>query len=255
MTDSLKSRIARGDRLAGTFVKTASHQSMEVLCGAGMDFVVIDAEHAPFSPDALDLCLLAARAQGVPALVRVPDTQAGTFLQCLDMGATGLLVPHARTPEGVAEDLKKARYVGGSRGFSNSPRAGGYGQVGMADHIRRADAEVACVFQIEDAEAIEHIEALAALEGVAGYLIGRADLAVSLGCTDIHAEPVVQAVDKVAEACRRHGKPLGIFVTDVAETARWVDQGLSFFIVASDQAFLARQASQVMAQFTQLHRQ
>lgn len=255
MTDSLKSRIARGDRLAGTFVKTASHQGMEVLCGAGMDFVVIDAEHAPFSPDALDRCLLAARAQGVPALVRVPDTQASTFLQCLDMGAAGLLVPHARTPEGVAEDLKKARYVGGSRGFSNSPRAGGYGKVGMADHIRRADAEVVCVFQIEDAEAIEHIEALAALEGVAGYLIGRADLAVSLGCTDIHAEPVVQAVEKVAQACRRHGKPLGIFVTDVAETPRWVDQGMSFFIVASDQAFLARQASQVMAQFTQLHRQ
>lgn len=227
---------------------------MEVLCGAGMDFVVIDAEHAPFSPDALDLCLLAARSQGVPALVRVHDTQASTFLQALDMGAAGLLVPHARTPEGVAADLKKARYIGGTRGFSNSPRAGGYGKVGMADHIRRADAEVACIFQIEDAQAIEHIEALAALEGVTGYLVGRADLAVSLGCTDIHAEPVVQAVEKVADACRRHGKPLGIFVGDVAETPRWVDQGLSFFIVGSDQAFLARQAAQVMAQFAQQHR-
>jgi 2-keto-3-deoxy-L-rhamnonate aldolase RhmA len=240
--------------MAGTFVKTASHQSMEVLCASGLDFVVIDAEHAPFSSADLDVNIMAARAQQTPVLVRVPDTHAGTFLQVLDMGAQGLLIPHAKTPEGVREDLRKAHYFqGGVRGFSNSPRAGRYGKTAMAEHIKVSDEQVACVFQIEDAQAVDHIDALAQIPEVAGYLIGRADLAVSLGCTDIQNPKVVQAVDRVASACRAHGKPLGIFVGDVSETQAWADLGMSFFIVGSDQAFLSRYATGVAQSFSKLH--
>ena len=227
---------------------------MEVLCGAGLDFVVIDAEHAPFAWNDLDVCLLAAKSMGVPAWVRVPDTQASTFLQVLDMGAQGLLIPHAKTVEGVLDDLKKARYFeGGVRGFSNSPRAGGYGKLSMREHTQQADKDVTCIFQIEDAQAVDNIDALAALSDVTGYLIGRADLAMSLGTTDIQSPLVVDAVEKVMAACRKHQKPLGMFVSDAAETARWVDQGMSFFIIGSDQSYLSKYAASVSDAFKKMH--
>jgi 2-keto-3-deoxy-L-rhamnonate aldolase RhmA len=171
------------------------------------------------------------------------------------MGAQGLLIPHAKTAQGVLEDLKKTRYFdGGERGFSNSPRAGGYGKLSMREHTQRADASVTCIFQIEDALAVENIDALAALPEVTGYLIGRADLALSLGVTDIQSPVVVDAVEKVIAACQTHRKPLGIFVTDAAETARWVEKGLSFFVIGSDQAYLSKHAASVVDAFQKMHK-
>jgi 2-keto-3-deoxy-L-rhamnonate aldolase RhmA len=254
LTDSFKTRLQRGDKLASTFVKTASHQNMEVLCGSGLDFVVIDAEHAPFSVTDLDVNIMAARSRQMPVLVRVPDAQAATLLQVLDMGAQGLLIPHAKTPEGVRADLEKTRYVQGTRGFSNSPRAGMYGKTSMADHVRQSDEQVTCIFQIEDAQAVDLVDQLAQIPEVTGYLIGRADLAVSLGSTDIHSPVVSQAVAKVAQACQKHGKPLGIFVTDVAEIPPWLAMGMSFFIIGSDQSYLSRHATGVAQAFSTLQK-
>ena len=57
MSASFREQVRDRQRLTGTFFKTASYQSVEVLAGSGLDFIVLDAEHAP-----LDVCLMAARA-------------------------------------------------------------------------------------------------------------------------------------------------------------------------------------------------
>jgi 2-keto-3-deoxy-L-rhamnonate aldolase RhmA len=87
-TTTFRQRVRRRERLAGTFVKTAAHPLVEVLGTTGLDFIVIDAEHAPFDRAAIDACVLAARAGALPALVRVADETAATILGVLDAGAT-----------------------------------------------------------------------------------------------------------------------------------------------------------------------
>ncbi len=236
------------ERLAGTFVKTASYQMVEVLGASGLDFIVIDAEHAPFSQNALDTCLLAARAARLPALVRIADTEPATILQALDMGATGLLVPHAKTVGGIREVLARTRYRGGSRGFSNSPRAGNYGAIPMRQLVDAADSEAAIVFQIEDREAVEAIDALAALDEVDAFLLGRADLAMSYGVFDAAHPEVDAAVVQVCKACAAAGKPVGIFLADAGELARWAQLGVSVFLMGSDQAMLRAQARAIAGQ-------
>ena len=111
--------------LLGTFVKTPGPHNTEALGTAGLDFVVIDEEHAPFDRGSIDLALLGARAGGIAGLVRVSD--AGHLLAALDDGATGVLIPHVDSPQRAAEVVSLCRYRGGSRGFSNTTRAGGYG--------------------------------------------------------------------------------------------------------------------------------
>jgi 2-keto-3-deoxy-L-rhamnonate aldolase RhmA len=235
--------VRAGQRLAGTFVKTASHQTVEVLGTTGLDFIVIDAEHAPFSQNALDTCLLAARATQLPALVRIGDTQPATILQALDMGAAGLLVPHAKTVAGIREVLACTQYRQGSRGFSNSSRAGQYGAAPMRQLVDSADPQVAVVFQIEDREAVDAIETLAALEEVDAFLIGRADLAMSYSVFDA-AHPEVQAAAiRVCKACAAAAKPVGMFLADAGELEHWLQLGVSLFVVGSDQALLRAQAS------------
>ncbi len=246
---SLKERIRSRERLIGTFVKTASHQVVEILGAVGFDFLVVDAEHAPFDRNTLDIASLAARASGTPAIVRLPDSVAPETLNALDLGYAGVLAPHAKTRAGVDQLVRTCRYRDGIRGYSNSPRSGAYGATGMRDHIERSDASAVVICQIEDRETVDNLDELAAADGVDCYLIGRADLAVSLGVVDITDPLVTHAVERIAQTCTKAGKPVGMFVPDTRDISPYVDMGVSVFIAGSDQAMLRAHATASVSQF------
>ena len=96
---TLKTRMRRRDILAGTFLKTPAHDMVEVLATSGLDFICLDAEHAPFARARMDACLAVGRAMGFPILVRVPDGTPSELLRVLDSGAVGVVVPHVTTPK------------------------------------------------------------------------------------------------------------------------------------------------------------
>lgn len=93
----------------GTFIKTAHPQVVEVLGTSGLAFAVIDAGHAPFDRNTLDLLMLTGRAAKLPLLVRIPDKAGPTILQVLDLGAAGLLVPHVNNAEEARSIVARAR--------------------------------------------------------------------------------------------------------------------------------------------------
>lgn len=243
---SFKQRIRARELLIGTFVKTGHHQVVEILGASGLDLLVVDAEHAPFDRASLDALALAARASGIPTLVRLPDTTAPGALSALDSGYTGVLSPHAKTREGAAQIVRNCRYREGIRGFSNSSRAGAYGAISMREHIEKSDSTAVVICQIEDREAVDNLDELVQVEGVDCYLIGRADLAVSLGCTDIGEPSVTTAVRRVIDACADAQKPVGLFVADARDIAQYSEMGVSMFIVGSDQSMLRAQASSIV---------
>ena len=247
--ERFRQRVRSRQRLVGTFVKTASHQLVEVLATAQLDFLVIDAEHAPFDRQQLDVSVLAARASGIEALVRLPNSSADTVLNVLDIGASGILVPHALDAASARATLARARYRGGERGFSNSPRAGGYGAIGMQALVDAADQNLSVLCQIEDREAVDHIDEIAAVDGIDCLFIGRADLAVSYGTFDPTHADVSAAIEHVCKACTAAKKTIGIFVGDVSETARYEAMGVSLFVVGSDQAMLRAQALAMVRTF------
>ena len=249
---TLRQSVRSQQKVTSTFIKTASHQTIEVLGQCGLDCVVIDAEHAPFSSEKLDTCLMAARAAQLPALVRVPNAFASTLLQILDMGASGLLIPHALRAKDVQETIVSTLYKSGHRGFSNSPRAGGYGAIGMKTLIEGADQETTLIFQIEDKMAIENIDELAAIERVDAYLIGRADLAVSLGVFDVNHPLIDSSIQSVVQSCKKHNKAVGIFITEAEDAQKWIAIGISFFIIGSDQSMLIKQAKTNITYFKNL---
>ncbi|MCJ9753427.1 aldolase/citrate lyase family protein, partial [Neorhizobium sp. BETTINA12A] len=141
-------------------------------------------------------------------------------------------------------------YRGGARGFSNSPRAGGYGATGMWAHIEAQDRDIAVLAMIEDREAIDVIEAIVAVDGLDGIFIGRGDLTVSLGAKSA-SEPVVKdAVARIMAAARNAGKPICIMVGSVDEIGPFRADGASAFIVSSDQALLRASANRIRAEFS-----
>src|SRR5665648_518647 len=73
----------------------------------------------------------------------------------------------------------------------------------------------------ETAEGVEQSGKIAAVEGIDVLWIGHFDLTISLGIAGQFSHPAyLRAVDRVLDACLRHGKTPGIMAADV-ETARF----------------------------------
>lgn len=237
-----RERVRRGDRLLGTFIKTPHPAVVEVLGGMPLDCLCIDAEHAPFDRTAIDLAVLAARVADMPTLVRVSRPDPAEILNALDLGATGVVIPHVSTPEAADAAAAACRYGQGGRGYSGGTRAAGFGSRSMPDNVDRANAEVTLIAQIEDAAAVENIDSIAAIDGVDLLFIGRMDLAVSLGARSPDDAVVIDAVDRICAAARRHKRALGMFTPTVEEARRWADSGASLFLLQSDQQWLQQGA-------------
>lgn len=232
--DSFAARLRAGAELVGLFQKFAHPQATELLALSDADFAVIDTEHAPFSAADLDACLLAAMAWRFPALVRIASHAAADVLRPLDMGACGIVVPHVSDSEQARRIAAAARYRGGTRGFSPSPRAGRYGTCDSDAHIARSDRETLVIAQIEDAAALDNVAAIAAVPGVDALFVGRADLAVSLGCgwSDPRLDEATRAI---AHAARTSGKVCGAVASSPEAAASLRDRGISFFLGGTDQ--------------------
>ncbi len=251
-TDQFRARFARGERLIGSFIKTPTSHATEILGLTGFDFVVVDAEHAPFDRVTTDQVLLACRAYGITGVVRVADASPAHLLSALDSGATAVLVPHVDSADKAREIVAAGRYFAGARGFSNSPRAGDYGGRSMREHIERSDADVTLIAMIEDVSALDRLDDILAVEGLDGIFIGRGDLAVAMRAESPNTDAVNAAVERITAAARKAGKPVMVMVGNAAASPRFAAQGASAFIVSSDQGLMKQAAAKVLKDFAAL---
>jgi len=241
-----RERVRRRQPLVGMFIKSGAHELAELLGGTGIDFAVIDAEHAPLGLDRIDRLVLGARSAALPCLVRLPALAPALAGQMLDLGASGIVVPHVANAAAAEAAVAEARYAGGRRGYSPSTRAARYGADGSAGYAERADAGTGIWCQIEDPAALAAIDAIAAVEAVDCLFIGGADLAMAMGAAPGDAA-IADAVRAVAEAGRRHNRAVGIFVASMAEVPDLLALGITVFACGSDQSHLAA-AGRSMAQ-------
>lgn len=248
MSGNLKQRLAAGETIVGTFVKTPSPIVVEVLGLTELDCLCLDAEHAPFDRTAIDACMMAARAAGMDMLVRVPSAAPEHILNALDCGATGVVIPHVRSADEARAAVRLSHYGAGGRGYAGSSRAASYTTKSMTEHLAASAARTVVVLQIEDPEAIDAIDEIAAVEGVDALFVGRVDLTVAYGVTNQDDPQVVAAVDKVCAACQRHGRRTGMFVARVADVPAWAAKGASLFLLGSDHSFMLAGAAALVAQ-------
>lgn len=243
--EPLRARLGSGAVVVGTFVKTPHHVVVEVLALSGLDVLCLDAEHAPFDRNSIDRCVMAARAAGKPLLVRVPVASPEHVQTALDCGASGVLAPHVRSVEDAQRLVRMCRYAQGGRGFSGSTREGGYGSLATEHHLAHAFNTVV-IAQVEDSDAVDDIDAIAAVDGVDALFIGPADLAMSMGTNTTDSPQVSDAIAKVCDAAKRQGRAVGTYIGHVDQIADWRRRGATFFLVGSDQTMLLAGADQTV---------
>lgn len=244
-TLAFKERMRSRTLTVGTWIKTPSRIVTEVLSGSVLDVLCLDAEHAPFDRLELDGSILSARALDMPVLVRVQAAEPTEILNALDLGATGIVIPHVHHVDRTRRLVSSCLYGPGGRGYAGSTRAAGYTRAKMADHIAASNRLTTIVAQIEDAEALAVLDDLMAIDEIDCFFIGRADLAVALGAESARDPVVIEASAKICEAASRFGKAVGMFVPDLGEIPKWNALGVSLYLLESDQAFLLSGAARL----------
>jgi len=244
-----KRALAAEQSQIGLWCSLSSHYSIEVVAGAGFDWLLLDTEHSPNDLESLLTQLQAAAAYPSTPVVRVPWNDTVTIKRVLDIGAQTLLIPYVQNPDEARAAVAAMRYPpAGVRGVAGSTRATRFGRV--REYAKHAHEELCLLVQLETRDALAHVEAIAAIDGVDGIFIGPADLHASMGYTGEVANPdVLPLIEDALRRIRRSGKAPGILVGDAQLAQRWIDAGSLFTAVGVDVGILARGADQLAARF------
>lgn len=229
--------------LAGTFLKTPAYQLIEVLAQSELDFVCLDAEHAPFDRSAIDACCAMGRALDFPVLVRVGDGSAREILQALDCGAVGIVVPHVDSADKAVEVARAARYGHGGRGYAGSTRWAGYATQSMPDLLARSQDETVVMAQIEEPEGVAASEAIAATDGIDALFLGPADLSVGYGHDNMGSDDLFAAMERVGKAADAAGKAYVSWVANAQKAQEWSAYGMSCFFISSEHSWMRAAAT------------
>ncbi len=248
---NLKQQLSEQKPILGTFLKTPHYHVAEVLAKSDLQALCIDAEHAPYSRADLDANVLSCRANDMPVLIRVQNDNPETLLNALDIGATGVVVPHVKTAAQLEQIVRHCYYGDGGRGYAGSTRAAGYTTQNIQINLNLNKATTVVIAQLEDLEALENIEQICQVENVDCLFVGRMDLTIALGETDPKAKAVVEAVDLIVETANRYKVTTGMFVGDLNELSGWISKGVSLFLLSSDQSFMLSGAKNLHDKFTQ----
>ena len=246
-----KHALRAGKLQIGLWCSLSSHYSIEVVAGAGFDWLLLDTEHSPNDLESLLTQLQAAAPYPTTPIVRVPWNDTVTIKRVLDIGAQSLLVPYVQNAAEARAAIAATRYPPvGVRGVAGTTRASRFGRI--ADYARRAHEELCVLVQAETQTAVDDIEAIAAVDGVDGVFIGPADLHASLGYPGETANPAV--LPRIEDAIRRivaSGKAAGILTGDEKLARRYIELGALFVAVGADVGILARGAERLAASFQQ----
>jgi 2-keto-3-deoxy-L-rhamnonate aldolase RhmA len=236
---SFAARLRRRELLLGTIVTLPAPAVAEVLSAGGLDWLFVDTEHAPLDALAAQSLLQAAR---VPCIVRVPDGHEATLKKALDTGATGVVVPLVNTAQAAKAIVSFCKYPPrGVRGVG-LVRAQGYG-FDFQRYFAGANDETVVVVQCEHIAAVEAIDAIVAVDGVDAVFVGPYDLSGSMGrLGEVEHPDVLAAIARVAEACRKGGKALGIYVGSAAKAKAFIAQGYTLVAVGMDTIHLGEAA-------------
>lgn len=241
-----RGRLRARDQIFGTFLKLPTTQVIEILGVVGYDFVIIDQEHAPLDRGVTDLMILAARACGMAPVVRVGEFSEAAILSALDSGACGVMVPHVDSVEKAKRIAASCRYAGGTRGFAGMSRAANWGALSQNEHLKRQDAQVACIAMIEDQHAIPLTAEIAAVEGIDAVFVGQGDLTASFGEDPDAKSKVAAIVDQVAAALKTVDKPLMMIPNGPSGVAKARDLGAAALILSSDHGFIKTAAASAL---------
>lgn len=240
--ESLLERIERKGFITGTFIQEVrSPFVIQLAAAAGLDYVLLDGEHGAFSEESLADFFKMARATGVLPLVRVIGPEYCNLCPRLDAGAQGLVIPRIRTAQEVIDAVSCVMYPPeGVRGAVMLKGQSDYVPIDMPEFMKHHNRTPVIIPQVETREAVENLDAILDVPGVAAVFIGPGDLSIAYGWPGQRTHPeLISVMEGVLERSMDKGIPCSILAGNTVEAAAWRDKGMKILCVGSDGSLLA----------------
>ena len=248
-----KAKLDKGEMAIGVGLRQSrTADTAKVFKQAGFDWLFVDLEHSALSLDEACSMSVAAQDAGITPIARVPGFEHHHAARLLDCGAQGIVFPHVDDPETAKRLASYCVYPpAGKRSMTGTVPQTGFASLPAAEAAPAINDATLVIMMIESPEAVENAEAIAAIDGVTGLLIGTNDFCMEMGIPGQYDAPqVVAAYERVIAACRKHGKHAGMGgVYNPEQAARYIDMGMRMVLAGSDLAFMmaaGRQASSAM---------
>ncbi len=246
MRNFVKEKLAENEYVLGAFVASGSAMNCECLGINGMDFIIIDAEHAQTDTETMVDMARACELYGMAAFVRVYDPNDLPMMsRLLDVGIHGLMVPMVET-RGQADGI--IRYVKyppfGKRGANGGrgPRWGMY-----EDYTKQSNENLYTIMQCETKRGVENIEEICQTPGLDCIFIGTADLSQDMGHPgDVNHPDVVEAVETVLNTCKKQGITAGIVTGNQDAAIKRLKQGFRLVTCMNDQVFFRMESAKCL---------
>jgi 4-hydroxy-2-oxoheptanedioate aldolase len=237
---NLKKRIKQGETLNGCWLNLGSSVTAEIVGLAGFDWVLIDIEHGAGGEKEVLFQLQALEHTPSAPIVRVESADRQRIHRVLDMGAEGIMCPRINNVAEAKEVARGLHYPPeGSRGVAKMVRATGFGK-NFQDYWKEAKDNIVGIVQVETVEILDHLDEIAALDGVDVLFIGPADLSMALGIFGQFEHPFFkEALSATINAAKKAGKATGILLFNPDDYTTYQKMGINMIACGADATFVA----------------
>ncbi|MEX2307971.1 MAG: aldolase/citrate lyase family protein [Pirellulales bacterium] len=242
-----RQKLNAGEICLGAGITLADSSVVEAIAPL-VDFFWIDLEHTHLSYETVQAHLIAARAGGVAALVRVRGSDIPHLKPVLDIGASGVIVPQVRSADEVRQVVSACRYPPlGTRGYGPR-RAADYGRRGGAAWMQQVNDQVFLGVQIENLDALAEVDEIARIERLDSIVLGPYDLSIALGYAGQLDHPeVLSAIRRIIAAARAGRKYVGTGMAANPDDARAaIALGVQWIQCGDDYTYMIARANELM---------
>jgi 2-keto-3-deoxy-L-rhamnonate aldolase RhmA len=235
----VKRLLREGKPAFGVTITVPSVEVAAQAASLGFDFLWVEMEHSPVTLETLRSVVLATRGSGTVPFARVPVNELWVAKRVLDSGVLGVVFPFTSTPELARRAVEACKYPPRGRRGSGAGLAS-FRWPAPEGYYDFADRNVMVIVNIEEAEAVANIDAIAATPGVDVLFIGTSDLSFSLGFRGEQDHPEVQqAIAKVVKAAQKHHKVAGAPAGSPELIKKYLEQGFLFFQTVTELGLVA----------------
>jgi 2-keto-3-deoxy-L-rhamnonate aldolase RhmA len=206
----LMEKVRAGDVVVG--ILATDHlwtDLVEISQRSGLDYLIIDLEHGPHSPELVGEVCATGRRLDFPVLIRPRSNDYATLRHAIDLGCCGFLL--ASVESGKDLDVVRDALHMPPRGRR---RPGGLGNRWVDNYGAEAwrttiEDHFIMLPQIETRVGLKHADEIARHEMTTCLAVGPFDLSAELGvCGEMQSAPLKEALASLQRTAEAAGKPM-----------------------------------------------
>lgn len=240
LNNKLKSKLYNGETAIGTFMAYSSPEMVEILGICGLDFVVLDCEHGPYSVESTTNLVRAAELRGITPITRVTCNNETKILRALDVGAHGVQVPQVNCKKDAQNVISSAKYHPiGKRGGA-IPRAIEFGTIDVLKAYENANEQTLVVVHCETEECYNNLDEILSIPEIDVVFLGPFDMSQSLNIPQQFDHPkMIEITNTLLEKTKKAGKIPGIYVGTTEQAKLRIKQGFQYITIGMFETVVA----------------